>query len=95
MTGLTADAAVGRFLFQLSAEKVSWVDRVKRALPLARERGVEFEEWFWREDSSRRYVSVSLSRCPDGCWVSLRDVTSRHLRDGRAAMLYGGRSSSA
>ena len=88
MTGLTADAVVGRSFSELSAGETAWKGRVDRAFPFGAHGRATFREWLWRQDATRLYVSVSLKRCPGGCWVSLLDVTKRRLRDRRVATLY-------
>ena len=88
VTGLTADAVVGRLLSELSGDEGRWADRFKDGIAVAAETDAEFEDWVWRPDGQRVCVAVSLKSAPAGYSVSLRDVTVRRRRDSRAAALY-------
>ena len=87
-TGLTADAVVGRFLWELSEGAGQWASRAKRAFGHGPDAPTGFEDWLWRRDGRRTYVSVSLTSTSDGRWASMRDLTARRLRDSRADALY-------
>ena len=88
VTGLTADAVVGRFLWELSAGPGQWANHARQAFGSGPDAPTGFEDWLWRQDGRRTYVSVSLTSAPDGCWASMRDLTARRLRDSRADALY-------
>ena len=88
VTGLTADAVVGRFLWELSAVPGQWANHARQAFVSGSDTPTGFEDWLWRQDGRRTYVSVSLTSAPDGCWASMRDLTARRLRDSRADALY-------
>ena len=88
VTGLTADAVVGRFLWDLSGGRGRWAARARQTFGGGPDRPSRFEDWLWREHGRRTYVSVSLKPAPSGCWASMRDLTSRRVRDSRADALY-------
>ena len=88
VTGLTADAVVGRSLSQLLDVGGGWATRFEQGVAVAAETEPEFEEWLWRQDGRRICLAVVLKSGPGGYRASLRDVTVRRQRDSRAAALY-------
>ena len=88
VSGLPADAAVGRLFSELSEEGEGWESQAKQALTAANEGAAEFEAWLWQRGGRRVYVAVTLARDGGQYWATLRDVTARRLRDNRAAALY-------
>ena len=88
VTGLTADAVVGRPLSELSQGEGRWASRFEQGVASAAETEAEFEEWVWRPDGRRICVAASLKGSSGEYWASLRDVTVRRQRDSRAAALY-------
>ena len=89
VTGLTADAAVGRHLASLSVDDGPWAARVEQQLHPTTDRPQECREWVWHSDGTRRSLAVTVTPASDGFRASLRDLTPRRLHDNRAAALYG------
>ncbi len=88
VTGLTADAVVGRRLASLSVDDGPWAAEVERLFRAPSDGPVECREWMWLSDGTRRWLALGLTPASDGYWVSLRDLTMRRVRDNRAAALY-------